>query len=172
MPDDHSSFSVTSGSLPGSKKIWVEGAMPGVRVAMREVHLEPTSGEPPIPLYDPSGPYTDDQAVINIRQGLPALRGGWIAARDDVETYEGRAHKPEDDGLQPGESITVPVFDRTGRRPFRAKGGKAVTQLAYARAGIVTPEMKSASLDTRNACTLAMSSGTPSRPSAMSIRDS
>ena len=50
MPDDHSSFSVTSGSLPGSKKIWVEGAMPGVRVAMREVHLEP------IPLYDPSGP--------------------------------------------------------------------------------------------------------------------
>ena len=142
MPDDHSSLAVTTGPLPGSKKIKVKGTLPGVQVAMREVHLEPTSGEAPVPLYDPSGPYTDEQAVIDIKQGLNPLRAQWILARGDVEIYEGRAHKPEDDGLKPGETITVPVFNRGHRRPLRAKAGKVVTQLAYARAGIITPEME------------------------------
>ena len=142
MPDDHSTFSVTTGPLPGSRKIKVKGTLPGVDVAMREVHLEASSGEPPVPLYDPSGPYTDQDATINIREGLPPIRAAWIAGRQDVETYEGRAHKPEDDGLKPGETITVPVFNRQSRRPLRAKGGKAVSQLAYARAGIITPEME------------------------------
>ena len=142
MPDDHSAFSVTTGPLPGSRKIKVKGTLPGVEVAMREVLLEPSSGEPPVPLYDPSGPFTDQDAVIDIQRGLPPLRAEWILARGDVETYEGRAHKPEDDGLKAGETITVPVFDRAGRRPLRAKGGKAVSQLAYARAGIITPEME------------------------------
>jgi len=142
MPDDHSALTVTTGPLPGSKKIFVDGTLPGVRVAMREVHLEPSSGEAPVPLYDPSGAYTDENAVINIRHGLAPIRQDWIEARGDVETYEGRAHKPEDDGLKPGETITVPVFNRDHRRPLRAKAGHAVTQLAYARAGIITPEME------------------------------
>ena len=142
MPKDQTSFSVTTGALPGSRKIYVEGSLPGVRVAMREVCLEPGSGDAPVPLYDTSGAYTDVSAQIDIRQGLPALRAAWIEGRGDVETYAGRAHRPEDDGLKPGETLSVPVFDRTGRRPLRAKAGKAVTQLAYARAGIVTPEME------------------------------
>jgi phosphomethylpyrimidine synthase len=142
MPDDHSAFTVTTGPMPGSKKISVEGKLPGVKVAMREVHLEPGCGEAPLPLYDTSGPYTDENAIINIRQGLTPLRQAWILARNDVEEYPGRAHRPEDDGLADGEAITVPVFDHSNRRPIRAKGGKAVTQLAYARAGIITPEME------------------------------
>ena len=142
MPDTCSSFTVTTGPLPGSRKIKVKGALPGVEVAMREVVLEASSGEPPVPLYDPSGPYTDQDAVIDIAKGLTPLRAQWILDRGDVETYAGRAHKPEDDGLKPGETITVPVFDRQGRTPLRAKAGKNVSQLAYARAGIITPEME------------------------------
>jgi phosphomethylpyrimidine synthase len=133
---------VTTGPLPGSRKIHVEGSRPDIRVAMREIDLEPGSGEPPVRLYDTSGAYTDCGASVDITKGLPALRRAWIEERGDVETYEGRAHRPEDDGLKPGETIGVPVFERAGRRPLRAKAGKAVTQLAYARAGIVTPEME------------------------------
>ncbi len=133
---------VTTGPLPGSRKIHVEGSRPDIRVAMREIDLEPSSGEAPVRLYDTSGPYTDCGAKVDITKGLPALRQQWIIERGDVETYAGRAHKPEDDGLKPGETIGVPVFDREGRRPLRAKAGKAVTQLAYARAGIITPEME------------------------------
>jgi len=133
---------VTTGPLPGSRKIHVEGSRPDIRVAMREIDLEPGSGEPPVRLYDTSGAYTDCGASVDITKGLPELRRTWIEERGDVETYEGRAHRPEDDGLKPGETIGVPVFERAGRRPLRAKAGKAVTQLAYARAGIVTPEME------------------------------
>jgi phosphomethylpyrimidine synthase len=138
----HEKLEVTTGPLPGSRKIHVAGSRPDLRVAMREVDLEPSAKEPPVRLYDCSGPYTDPSAKVDITKGLAALRQAWIAERGDVEHYPGRAHRPEDDGLKPGETIGVPVFDRAGRRPLRAKPGRTPTQLAYARAGIVTPEME------------------------------
>ena len=76
-------LTVTTGPIRGSRKIWVE--KDGVRVAMRQVDLEPTSGEPPVTLYDTSGPYTDPNARIDIMAGLPELRRDWIRARGDVE---------------------------------------------------------------------------------------
>jgi len=142
MSDRPDALAVTTGALPGSRKIHVEGSAPDLRVAMREVALEPSANEPPVRLYDTSGPYTDPAVSIDIEQGLPALRRSWIIGRGDVEEYDGRPHRPEDDGLAPGEAMGVPVFDRAGRRPLRAKGDRAVTQMAYARAGIVTPEME------------------------------
>ncbi len=132
---------VTTGPMPGSRKVHVAGSRPDLAVAMREVDLEPTAGEAPLRLYDTSGPYTDSAAEIAIAKGLAPLRAAWIMARGDVEAYDGRVHRPEDDGLKAGEAMGVPVFDRGDRRPVRAKSG-AVTQLAYARAGIITAEME------------------------------
>ncbi|MBL6854059.1 MAG: phosphomethylpyrimidine synthase ThiC [Alphaproteobacteria bacterium] len=125
--------SITRGPLPGSRKVLVDG------VPFREVEL---TGEPPIRLYDTSGPYTDETAKVDIEKGLAARRRDWIFARGDVEEYKGRARKPEDDGLKHGERLTVPQFDRGALKPLRAKPGKNVTQLHYARQGVVTAEMK------------------------------
>ena len=136
-------FSVTTGPLPASRKIYVPGTRhPDIRVALREIDLEPSSGEKPVRVYDASGPYTDPAASIDIARGLPALRRPWIEGRGDVEAYDGRDIRPEDDGLKQGEQRKVAMFDRSGIRPLRGKPGRAVTQLAYARAGIVTPEME------------------------------
>ncbi len=135
-------FSVTSGPLPASRKIYLNGTMhTDVRVAMREIEVA-GGKEPAVIVYDTSGPYTDPAITTDIRLGLAPLRGAWIAARGDVEEIDGRAARPEDDGLKAGEVNDVPKFDRAGRKPLRGKPGKAVTQLAYARAGIVTPEME------------------------------
>ncbi|TCZ53178.1 phosphomethylpyrimidine synthase ThiC [Roseicella aquatilis] len=132
---------VTTGPLPASRKVHVPGVLhPDLRVAMREITVG--GGEPALRVYDPSGPYTDPEARTDIRRGLPELRRAWTLARGDVEAYDGREPKPEDDGLKAGEQRKVPVFDRAGRRPLRAKPGAAPTQLAYARRGIVTPEME------------------------------
>jgi len=132
---------VTTGELPASRKVFKSGSLhPGIRVPMREIALHPTSGEPPVTVYDSSGPYTDRDATIDIAGGLPRLRAAWIAARADTEDYEGRHVRPEDNGFATGERLTPEFPVRT--RPRRAKDGKAVTQLAYARAGIVTPEME------------------------------
>jgi phosphomethylpyrimidine synthase len=133
-----SNATVSRGPLPGSRKIYVQQDGPGV--PFREVAL--SGGEPPVLLYDTSGPYTDDTASIDIAHGLAPLRHDWILARGDVEEYEGRARKPEDDGLKSGERLGVPQFDRAARKPLRGKPGQTVTQLAYARAGLVTPEMR------------------------------
>jgi phosphomethylpyrimidine synthase len=134
---------VTTGPLPSSRKVHVRGTLhPEIAVAMREIDLTVGCGEPPVRVYDTSGPYSDPAVATDIHRGLPGLRSGWISARGDVEEIEGRARRPEDDGLKPGETVGVPVFDRANRRPLRAKKGRAVTQLAYARAGIVTPEME------------------------------
>ena len=134
---------VTTGALPASQKLYIQGARyPDLRVAMREITLADGSGEAPVRVYDTSGPYTDPAHRTDIRCGLPALRASWIAARGDMVAYEGREPKPEDNGLRPGEASTVPVFDRGVRQPFRARSGIAATQIAYARAGIVTPEME------------------------------
>ena len=128
------SLSITRGALPGSNKLMVDG------VPFREVKL--AGGEAPVRLYDTSGPYTDDTVTIDIEKGLAAKRREWILARGDVEEYVGRDRKPEDDGLKPGEKLTVPQFKRDGVKLLRAKPGKNVTQLYYARQGIITEEMK------------------------------
>ncbi|NTG43268.1 phosphomethylpyrimidine synthase ThiC [Rhizobium rhizogenes] len=132
---------VTTGPLPASRKIYIPGDIhPDIRVPMREISLHPTSGEPPVIVYDSSGPYTIEGTDIRIEQGLPDLRRNWVLARGDVEAYQGRHVRPEDNGFASGERLT-PEFP-TLRQPLRAKDGKAVTQLAYARAGIITPEME------------------------------
>ncbi|HEV2548874.1 MAG TPA: phosphomethylpyrimidine synthase ThiC [Stellaceae bacterium] len=134
---------VTTGPFPASRKIYAPGRLHSeLAVAMREIDLEPSAGEPPVRVYDTSGPYSDPAAAIDIMQGLPELRRPWILARGDVEEYRGRDVKPEDNGLRRGEKSGVSVFDRRRRPVLRAKPGAAVTQLAYARRGIVTPEME------------------------------
>jgi len=132
---------VTTGPLPASRKVFAEGTIhPDIRVPMREIALHPTSGEPPLTVYDSSGPYTDSAHVAAIESGLPRLRATWVAAREDVEFYEGRMVRPEDNGVVSGDRLT-PEFP-VRNRPLKASGGGPVTQLAYARAGIITPEME------------------------------
>lgn len=134
-------LTVTTGPLPASVKVFRPGVLhPDIRVPMREIALHPSAGEPPVTVYDSSGPYTDPAAEIAIERGLPRLREGWTMRRGDVESYEGRHVKPEDNGFASGDRLT-PEFP-IRHRPLRARNGKAVTQLAYARAGIVTPEME------------------------------
>ncbi|MGN6376547.1 MAG: phosphomethylpyrimidine synthase ThiC, partial [Sphingomonas sp.] len=135
---------VTTGPIRGSRKVHVPARTgSGVRVAMREIDLEPSSGEPPLRVYDTSGPYTDPDARIDIMAGLPALRRDWIMARGDVEAYDAREIRPEDNGLTgPDRSAGVPQFPNVVKRPLRAKPGMNVSQMHYARRGIITPEME------------------------------
>ncbi len=130
---------VTTGPIRGSKKVHVGP----LRVAMREIHLDPSAKEPPLRVYDPSGPYTDPDARIDIMAGLPQLRRQWIEARGDVESYDAREIRPEDNGqLGPDRSGGVPQFPRHVKRPLRAKAGMNLSQMHYARRGIITPEME------------------------------
>lgn len=132
---------VTTGPLPASRRVYQPGTLhPQIRVPMREIDLHPSAGEPPVTVYDSSGPYTDPSAKIAINGGLPRLRAEWIAARSDIELYEGRHVRPEDNGFAEGARL-VPEFP-VRHEPLRAKAGRAVTQMAYARAGIITPEME------------------------------
>ncbi|XHE14740.1 phosphomethylpyrimidine synthase ThiC [Agrobacterium deltaense] len=134
-------LSVTTGPHPASTKTHKSGILhPHIRVPMREIAVHPTAGEPPVTVYDSSGPYTDPSHAVLIEKGLPRLRHDWVVARGDVEAYDGRHVKPEDNGFATGERLT-PEFS-VRHQPLRATGGKAVTQLAYARAGIITPEME------------------------------
>lgn len=138
-------LSVTTGPLPASTKIHLPGEIhPDIRVPMRQITLHPTSGEPTVTVYDSSGPYTDPAAVIAIEQGLPRRRLDWLQQSGAVEAYEGRLVKPEDNGFVSEEKLT-PAFP-VKHQPLRATNGKAVTQLAFARAGVVTPEMEYAAI--------------------------
>jgi len=132
-------IAVTTGPVAGSRKVYLTGR-DGLRVPMREIALHPSANEPPVRVYDTSGPYTDPAARIDIEAGLPRLRDAWIRARGDVEEYEGRAVKPADNHGA-GSQKPVPGFP-VSRRPLRARPGRVVTQLDYARRGIVTPEME------------------------------
>jgi phosphomethylpyrimidine synthase len=130
---------VTTGPIRGSRKIHVGEH----RVAMREIMLDPSCSEPPLRVYDTSGPYTDPNARIDIQAGLPQLRRPWIEARGDVESYARREVRPEDNGqLGPDRSGGVPQFPRQITRPLRAKPGANLSQMHYARRGIITPEME------------------------------
>ena len=136
-------LTVTTGPIRGSRKIHVESRrFPGLRVAMRAIDLDPSAGEPPLTVYDTSGPYTDPEVRIDIRRGLPPLREAWIEARGDTERYDGRPVRPEDNGRPSGRGGEGMMFPAPSARPRRARPGQCVTQLAYARRGIITPEME------------------------------
>jgi len=135
-------------SFPASKKVFVEGSQPSIRVPFREIEQSPTvtaRGEevnPPIRVYDTSGSYTDPQVEIDIEKGLPSVRSEWIRKRKDTEEYSGREVKPEDNGYKNPDQGKEFVFPGLKRKPLRAKQGRNVTQMHYARQGIITPEME------------------------------
>ncbi|MCQ6358739.1 phosphomethylpyrimidine synthase ThiC [Bacillus cereus] len=130
-------------SLPGSKKVYVDGPRAGMKVPMREIEQSDTNGvqNPPIRVYDTSGPYTDPEYKVELEKGIPTPRHSWTLGRGDVEEYEGREVKPEDDGVKVASKHT-PVFPQMDRKPLRAKQGANVSQMHYARNGIITSEME------------------------------
>jgi phosphomethylpyrimidine synthase len=146
-PEDKLSqlLALTREPFPASRKIYLEGSQADLRVPLREVAL--TNGEV-VHLYDTSGPYTDPDAAIDVRRGLAQPRTPWIAARGDTEFYEGRQRQALDDGVkheaQSADRIAQLRADAMAlqRQPRRAKAGANVTQMHYARRGIVTPEME------------------------------
>ncbi|MGO4890625.1 phosphomethylpyrimidine synthase ThiC [Anaerobacillus sp. MEB173] len=141
--------SVNLSPFPGSKKVYLQGSREDIKVPVREIELSPTvNGDEeilnkPVQVYDTSGPYTDPNYEVDIRTGLPRIRRNWILERGDVEEYEGRDIKPEDNGFSSSEqSQNTEIFDTSMIKPLRAKYGQNVTQLHYARKGMITPEME------------------------------
>ena len=151
----------SSEQLPASTRVYVEGTLPGVRVPMREIALSPTKSfngqievNEPVRVYDCSGPWGDPDFKGTSDEGLPALRQDWIARRGDVTEYDGREVKPQDNGYLSGKHaeyaskaernrlVEFPGLSGQRRKPLRASAGHAVTQLYYAKQGIVTPEME------------------------------
>src|SRR5438477_7668753 len=142
---------VTTGPLPASRKIYARPqAAPDLRVPIREIMLTDGSGEPPLPVYDTTGPYTDPDVAIDVEKGLSRRRTEWVKERGGVEEYEGRDVKPEDNGNVSGKHAarTFPIVNRplrgTPTLPSPASGGgkgRGITQLEFARAGIITKEM-------------------------------
>ena len=138
-------LTLTRDPLPASRKTMEPGTMAGVSVPMREISL--TNGET-VTVYDTSGPYTDPAATIDVRHGLQGVRNAWIEARGDTESYEGRLHHILDDGgkLDDRDAERIDQLRREAaalqRQPRRAMPGANVTQMHYARKGIVTPEME------------------------------
>jgi len=148
----------TDQSLPNSRRIYVEGTQSGVRVPFREIGQNPTRNfkneledNPPVRVYDTSGPYGDPSTATDVREGLPELRADWIVGRGDVEEYEGRLLQPIDDGYltfdaanqaRTKEKGRLEDFPALRRTPLRAKTRACVTQMHYAKQGIITPEME------------------------------
>ncbi len=130
---------VSTGPITGSRKVHLPGPRPELSVPMREVRL---SNGGRVVLYDTSGPYTDPAATVDVRRGLPALRADSVMRRGDVEAYDGRPVGAADDGRRGGGGAQPHSrFAGPARRPLRARAGRAVTQLAYARRGVITDEM-------------------------------
>lgn len=144
--------------LPNSRRVYFTGKQAGVRVPFREISQNVTRNfngtveeNPAVRVYDTSGPWGDPSSQCDVREGLPTLRRDWIVGRDDVEFYEGRNLTPIDDGYltfaaanqaRSKEKGRLEDFPVLGRRPMRAKAGRCVTQMHYARKGIITPEME------------------------------
>jgi phosphomethylpyrimidine synthase len=126
----------TGTAFPGSRKTYLQGSRDDLQVPMREVQL--TTGDSVV-LYDTSGPYTDTALRTDIRLGLPALRETWIVDRADTEPYEGREVQPVDNGLKAHDHRNLDTLFAGTRKPRR---GANVTQMHYARKGVVTPEME------------------------------
>ena len=145
---------------PNSKKVYVNGTLhPDIKVPFREISLSPSTtinsnpngngnvhqkeiNESSILVYDTSGPYTDPKAKIDIREGLQPIRLPWITGREDVEYYDARTIMPKDDGYRDGENPNTERFPKTRAQVLRAKTGQNVTQMHYAKKGIITPEME------------------------------
>src|SRR5262245_43706928 len=142
--------------LPNSQRVYVAGSQPGISVPFREISQHVTKSfngqtevNDPVRVYDSSGPWGDPAFNGDVRDGLAALRRQWITARGDVEEYEGREVKPEDNGYRSIEEAIyardkakgkLEEFPGLRRQPLRAKPGHAVTQMHYARRGIVRPQ--------------------------------
>ncbi|WP_270373674.1 phosphomethylpyrimidine synthase ThiC [Marinicauda sp. Alg238-R41] len=142
-PSSQSEFAtpkVTTGPLAGSKRVYSSPeAAPHLKVPHREVELHPTAMEPAVRVYDCSGPYTDTAQTIDVEAGLPRIRTDWVTARGGVETYEGRPPSPLDNGGARGKHLARAFPVR--HQPLRATGSGPLTQMDFARAGIVTDEM-------------------------------
>ncbi|RYF00661.1 MAG: phosphomethylpyrimidine synthase ThiC, partial [Comamonadaceae bacterium] len=136
-------LALTREPFPASTKSYLAGTRADVRVPVRDIAL--TNGEQ-VSVYDTSGPYTDPAAVIDVRQGLASVRGTWIEARGDTERYDGRQRVALDDGSKSEDAARLAQLRAEAaalqRTPLRAKSGANVTQMHYARRGIVTPEME------------------------------
>lgn len=146
-PIEDPNFEITAHPFPNSKKVYIQGQLhPEIKVAMREISTAPKAMEPPLKVYDASGIYTDTEASFDIRAGLPKIRENWISKRDDTEEYQGREVKPEDNGLKAWNSseddANTIEFPKVTTTPLRAKSGANVTQMHYAKKGIITPEME------------------------------
>jgi phosphomethylpyrimidine synthase len=144
--------------LPSSRRVYVDGQQADVRVPFREIAQTPTRNfdgtlidNPPVRVYDTSGPWGDPSVSCDVSEGLSAVRREWILGRGDVEEYVGRKHKPIDDGYLTFDAANrarvkdvgkLEDFPALSRAPLRAKPGSCVTQLHYARKGIITPEME------------------------------
>lgn len=138
---------ITQASLPNSKKVYIDGQLFPIKVAMREITLSPTklsSGgievNPPVTVYDTSGPYTDDQTVIDVRKGLPRIREQWILDRGDIEVLEGITSEYGKQRL--ADAKLDDLRFEYSHKPMVAKEGMNVSQLYYAKKGIITPEME------------------------------
>lgn len=138
---------ITRSPFPNSKKIYVEGTIHPIHVAMREIQLSPTKlsngkmeENPPVTIYDTSGPYTDENFEINIEKGLPRIREQWILDRNDVEILDGITS--EYGKVRLADSKLDQLRFSYNHKPKVAKEGKEVTQLYYAKQGIITPEME------------------------------
>lgn len=131
-------------SLPNSKKIYVSGkSFPNIHVPMREISL--TDGTF-FRVYDTSGPHTDPKIKVDVNHGLPDVRSSWIEMRNDTVAYEGRVVKPEDNGRRRKKDERLNDSNTFLRKPRKAKPDTTVTQLHYARKGIITPEMEFAAI--------------------------
>jgi phosphomethylpyrimidine synthase len=128
--------------IPGSRKVYIQGSRPDIRVPMREVECSPTGDEenPPIPVYDTSGPYTDPAVRIDLLRGLAPLRERWIEERGDTELLQDLSS--EYGRRRQADSRLAHLRFEHLRNPRRARAGANVTQLHYARKGIITPEME------------------------------
>ncbi|MEA2874207.1 MAG: phosphomethylpyrimidine synthase, partial [Hyphomicrobiales bacterium] len=131
---------VTTGPIAGSRKTYsVPEAAPDLRVPIREIMLDPSANEPPVAVYDSSGVYTDDTAGIDVERGLKRARVEWVRERGGVKEYDGRPIQPVDNGNVTGKHLAR-NFPNTPK-PMRAIGDAPMTQLEWARAGVITKEM-------------------------------
>ena len=132
---------ITTGPIAGSRKIYDSPpGYPDLKVPFREIQLHESANEPPVRVYDPSGPYTETDIKIDVEAGLPRIREAWIKERGNVESYTGRDVKPEDNGNATGKHLARDFPNKP--QPMRALStDKPITQLEYARAGIITKEM-------------------------------
>jgi phosphomethylpyrimidine synthase len=135
-------------ALEGMQRVYVQGTRPDLKVPFRQIELQPTrqpdgklQPNDPVRVYDTSGSWGDPNFHGDVRQGLPSLRAGWIEERKDTVTYQGRGVRPEDNGHRNGSGQVTEQFPGAHRNPRRAKKG-SVSQLNYARKGLITPEME------------------------------